>query len=191
MGLNFYFREGGPVCYETSLFENENELDYFIQTFLASDLSWYWISEREWEAAEEYKLWNLPKIRGLTLLNKETESTLYQDFLEEDIDMRRRTVIIFGIEKNQEILSGNDLKNKIYGFLKNENVAVKCVINQINDMKSQYTFVPGNPIDEMQNLLNKWGLKRNSVTITYKYKQLHLARLEDVIKSGIVEMAFP
>lgn len=52
MNYNLYFRENAPSCFEASLFENENELDYLIHTLLSSGLDWYWSSKRTYDAIE-------------------------------------------------------------------------------------------------------------------------------------------
>jgi hypothetical protein len=189
MNSTLYFRENAPSCFEASLFEDETGLDGLLQSLFSNGLDWYWLSSREYDPAEEFNAWNLPERRRLTLLTGETRPILRQDLLEEDIDLNRRSVTIFGIEPDRKILSAADFREKLKDFLTHENASVKCVINQICDTKPQYIFAANHPGDKMERLLKIWGLDNNSAA-RRKYRQLHLAKLEEMFEP-IVGTAFP
>jgi len=191
MKSTLYIREKGPICYEAELFEygNESELDTLIKAFLSSDLRWYWASDRQFEETEEYKEWNLPKVRYFSELTNKTANLLYQDFLEEDTDLRRRTIELYGLEGGQIVSSKGHLKHEMTEFLVDRNSILHGVVIQINDTETQYTFVPQTPSKEMQELLDKWALKKESAQNVRKYQHLHLAQLENMA-DGLIDGAF-
>jgi len=189
MKSTLYFREKGPICYEAELFSDEEELTSLIQMLLSSDLNWYWASERQYEAIGGYKNWNLPKSRHLALLTSETSELFCKDFLEEDVDMRRRSIGIYGVRLDQAISTRSDLRSEMKEFLSERNSIVHCVVIQINDMRSQYIFVPGEPNNSLQKLLNKWGLGKETADEVCKYARLRMSQLE-FMNDSFVDVGF-
>jgi len=191
MKSTLYFKEKGPICYEAELFENGNsfELDALIESLLSSALNWYWASDRQFEAIEEFKEWSLPQTRYLTQLTNETSKSLHQDFLEEDTDMRRRTVELYGIEFGQTISTKADLSREVTEFLAEGDSVIHCVVVQINDTDPQYIFVPLKPSKQIRGLLDRWELSKETAQAVREYKHLYLAQLESMAK-GLIEAAF-
>jgi len=188
MNFDLYFREDGPICYETQLLTHERDASSMAKDFLSSNLNWYWMSSRNEDAIKEDKVWNLPKIRPITLLTPENEQLLVRDLLEEDKDCCYGWIFLIAIDKAQTIKTNDELKNSLKVFLE-EKSPIRCVINRIEVMDPHYIFVPHNPSSEMQKLLNSWGLYKGSERKTYKYKRLRLAKLECMI-DGVVSNAF-
>lgn len=189
MNSALYFREKGPVCYEATLFQDDEELSSLIQGLLASGLNWYWTSVRPYDAIDEFRHWNLPEKRYFALLTTENSDQLRQDFQEECEDDCRRSIDLFGVNSEKSIGTEVDLERSIKEFLSGDDSTLECCICQIIDERRQYSFIPQVPSDNLQRLLDKWQLNKESAKKIRKYKHLYLAQLESMA-DGIVTMAF-
>lgn len=191
MKYNSYLRPALPSCIEVSLFDDESGLNDLLSILFRSGLTWYWTSERQWDALEEYRAWELPTVRFLTRLSEETRQLLYMDFLEEDTDQRRRTVVVLGLSPDENLTSAGVLKDSLSAFASSSKTGIKFVIHQMNDMRCQYVFFQTKPAaEETRKFLERCGIVEGQAENVYDYRRLRLAQLEHMIDS-IAKSAFP
>lgn len=178
--LRRFLREHGVICYEFELWERE--FSELIQELQASGLVWYWHSQRNYEAAEDWLYLNLPEIRDPTLLSSLTKQDLHNDLLETDVSDYKREITLYGFEAGYNPPSTLDItfiRETLKSFITEKESPLKVVIQLIGDSYVAHLFVPHTLDPKLERLLEIWDVLPN--TDKYKtraYKHLNLAALE-------------
>lgn len=178
--LQRFLRDQGVICYEIEL--SDREFNELFQELQASGLVWYWHSQRNYEAAEEWLALNLPEFRDFTLLSYESKRDLQNDFLEGDIGDYGREITLYGFEAGYDPPSTLDItfiREIVKRFIVEEEGPLKIVINQIGDSFVAHLFVPHILDPNVERLLEVWDVLPNADKYkTRAYKHLYLAALE-------------
>lgn len=174
-----YAREGGPVCWEATVFPAPDQPgDALVRLLRESGLGWWWESVRS-HADQESSDPSLPEARPWTRLHPGSEGDLLRDLAETDEDDYRRFLTLVATDADAPGPGPDGLQDALAAFCRREDGPVRAVVVQVGDSPAEHVYVPHHPVPGVRALLAHWGLDA-ATTRTVPYRRLHMAALESL-----------
>jgi hypothetical protein len=169
--ISLYVQRQGPNCYRIRSPHNRAPYDEFARELLSSSLAWYWTSSRE-PADGTYDNQNLPDARPLTYLAPNTVGPFISDLRERTAEGYARWFYLFGADPDMltEPLNEPALRSALKEFSKREAGPISMVIIQEYDDPFEFVFVLHGASEDVNRLLEAWGVNPASIRKTYPYE---------------------